>query len=241
MHATEGGGPRRVLVVEDEEDIRVLLTRILEPEGFEVVTADGALSATHVLSTSQPHLVLLDVGLPGVDGLEVLTRIRKTSDVPVIMLTGRTEQVDRVAGLRSGADDYIVKPFSADELLARIESVLRRGPASGPSQAVASRSESILHFDELTIDCARHEVEVKGIPTTMTAREFELLAFLARSPRQVFTRDQLLQQVWDSSSEWQNGATVTEHVRRVRRKIERDPDLPRWVVTVRGVGYRFEP
>jgi DNA-binding response OmpR family regulator len=240
MHP-EGPGTVRVLIVEDEADIRVLLTRILESEGFEVLTADGALSAVQLLVTLSPNLVLLDVGLPGVDGLEVLDRIRKLSAVPVIMLTGHAEQRDRVAGLRGGADDYIVKPFSSDELLARIESVLRRAPQELTADGGSRASETMLRFDGLTIDCGRREVEVSGTRATMTAREFDLLAFLARSPRQVFTRGQLLLHVWDSSDAWQDDATVTEHVRRVRRKIEQDPDRPSWVVTVRGVGYRFEP
>lgn len=258
MQTAESDGPTRVLVVDDEADVRLLLRRILEAEGFQVLDADGALSATHELGAAQPpDIVLLDIGLPGVDGLEVLTRIRRGSDVPVIMLTGRGDQEDRVAGLRGGADDYVVKPFVADELLARIQSVLRRsapanGPsangqgtngqgANGPADSGSSTVDPLLHFDGLVIDPAAREVHVAGDRVPMTAREFDLLHFLARSPRQVFTREQLLRHVWDSSSEWQDDATVTEHVRRIRHKIEVDPDEPAWVVTVRGVGYRFEP
>ena len=135
--------------------------------------------------------------------------------------------------MRTGADDYVVKPFSPGELTARIQSVLRR---SGPPAAA-----SVLRFDDLTIDSATRDVSVGGKPVVLTAKEFDLLAFLAASPRQVFDREQLLSQVWSSSTEWQDPATVTEHVRRIRRKIEADPDNPRWVCTVRGVGYRFEP
>jgi DNA-binding response OmpR family regulator len=249
MQAAEFHGSARVLVVDDEADVRLLLRRILEAEGFQVLDADGALSATHELAAAQPpDIVLLDIGLPGVDGMEVLTRIRRDSDVPVIILTGRGEQEDRVAGLRGGADDYVVKPFVADELLARIQSVLRRaGTANGHSPdghdgpRTSQPGDPTLHFDGLVIDPAAREVHVAGDRVPMTAREFDLLWFLARSPRQVFTRDQLLHHVWDSSSEWQDDATVTEHVRRIRHKIELDPDEPGWVVTVRGVGYRFEP
>jgi DNA-binding response OmpR family regulator len=249
MQIAESDGPARVLVVDDEADVRLLLRRILEAEGFQVFDADGALSATHELGASQPpDIVLLDIGLPGVDGMEVLTRIRRGSDVPVIMLTGRGDQEDRVAGLRGGADDYVVKPFVADELLARIESVLRRsGPVNGhimnghDERGQAQTADPALEFPGLTIDAAAREVHVAGERVPMTAREFDLLLFLARSPRQVFTRDQLLHHVWDSSGEWQDDATVTEHVRRIRHKIEVDPDEPTWVVTVRGVGYRFEP
>jgi DNA-binding response OmpR family regulator len=259
MQTAEFDGPARVLVVDDEADVRLLLRRILEAEGFQVFDADGALSATHELGAAQPpDIVLLDIGLPGVDGMEVLTRIRRGSDVPVIMLTGRGEQEDRVAGLRGGADDYVVKPFIAEELLARIESVLRRsGPTNGHStkghaadgltsnghdeRGQSQTADPALEFPGLTIDAAAREVHVAGERVPMTAREFDLLLFLARSPRQVFTREQLLHHVWDSSSEWQDDATVTEHVRRIRHKIEVDPDEPTWVVTVRGVGYRFEP
>lgn len=230
----------RVLVVEDDAEVCLLLTRVLEPEGFAVRTADGALSASNALETWDPHLILLDVGLPVIDGLEVLSRIRTKSDVPVIMLTGRSDEGDRIAGLRGGADDYVVKPFSPNELLARIESVLRRAQPR-PDGGGGVPSETIIRFSGLTIDCARREVELDGESVGLTAREFDLLAFFARSPRQVFTRDQLLRQVWDSSGDWQDDATVTEHVRRVRRKIEADPEQPKRLVTVRGVGYRFEP
>jgi DNA-binding response OmpR family regulator len=232
--------PGRILVVDDDPDVRLLVERLLEPAGFAVCGADGALSAIHELGAEVPALVLLDIGLPGVDGMEVLARIRAESDVPVIMLTGRGDEEDRVAGLRNGADDYVVKPFFGDELVARIESVLRRTHhqrpvAAGPGPA------AVLRFPDLSVDLGAREVAVSGTPVAMTAREFDLLAFLAASPRQVFSREQLLRNVWASSGEWQDDATVTEHVRRIRHKIEPDPDHPRWVRTVRGVGYRFEP
>jgi DNA-binding response OmpR family regulator len=146
------------------------------------------------------------------------------------------EEADRVIGLKMGADDYVTKPFSAAELSARIESVLRRAAMRGTPEAT-----SRLTFDGLAIDLVTREVSVAGEKAEMTAKEFDLLAYLAGSPRQVFSREQLLQQVWGSSSHWQSDATVTEHVRRLRRKIEVDPDNPRWIATVRGVGYRFEP
>jgi DNA-binding response OmpR family regulator len=231
---------QRILVVEDDPDVRQLLLRLLEREGYHVSEARDALGAMQAIGAVPPDLVLLDVGLPDVDGIELLGRIRDTSTVPVIMLTGRAGEDDRIAGLRGGADDYVAKPFSSGELLARVESVLRR---SGPASPVPTGApEDVrLVFDGLHIDRAAREVRVDDVVVPVTAKEFDLLAFLAAAPRQVFSREQLLRQVWDSSVEWQDDATVTEHVRRVRRKIEADPDQPRWLVTVRGVGYRFEP
>lgn len=216
--------------------MRGLLVRLLQDDGYEVFEADDALGAMEHLGANPPDLVLLDVVLPGVDGLDLLRRIRRKSTVPIIMLTGRTDEADRIEGLRSGADDYVLKPFSPGELVARVESVLRR---SAPQAALVE--QTVLAFDGLEIDPVAREVSVQGETVPVTAREFDLLAFLASAPRQVFTREQLLRQVWDSSAQWQDDATVTEHVRRVRKKIEADPDRPRWLVTVRGVGYRFEP
>ena len=172
--------------------------------------------------------------LPAQDGLDILTQLRRNSDVPVILLTARGSEADRILGLKLGADDYVVKPFSPGELTARINSVLRRTRGSGATQ-------SLLQFDGLTLDLGTREVNVGGLMVNTTAREFDLLAFLAASPRQVFSRQQLLANVWDSSDEWQDPDTVTEHIRRIRRRIEPDPDHPRWIKTVRGVGYRFDP
>jgi DNA-binding response OmpR family regulator len=229
---------RRVLIVEDDADVRQLLARLLDRDGYEVIEVVDALGAMEQLGGGAPDLVLLDIGLPGVDGMELMARIRAKSDVPIILLTGRSGEEDRIAGLRGGADDYIAKPFSSGELSARVESVLRRATvASSPASAV----DRVLAFDGLEIDRYAREVRVGGAVVSVTAKEFDLLAFLASAPRQVFSREQLLHHVWDSSVEWQDDATVTEHVRRVRRKIEADADRPRWLVTVRGVGYRFEP
>jgi DNA-binding response OmpR family regulator len=155
------------------------------------------------------------------------------------MLTALGDEADRILGLRSGADDYMVKPFSPGELSARIESVLRR--SQRPVNSGHGGSNDTLKFGDLEIDPRTRDVKVSGKLVALTAREFDLLSFLAASPRQVFDRQQLLTQVWQSSADWQDPATVTEHVRRIRRKIESDPDRPRWVKTVRGVGYRFEP
>jgi two-component system phosphate regulon response regulator PhoB len=175
--------------------------------------------------------VVLDLGLPGVDGEEVLGRLRRDGALPVIVLTGRSEERERVRVLDLGADDYIVKPCSLPELEARIRAVLRRGQPAAPS----SRIE---HAD-LVIDRNAHRVEIEGRPVDLTPKEFDLLAFLAGAPDQVFTREDLLEHVWGSTQDWQDPATVTEHIRRLRLKIERDPGQPRWLHTVRGVGYRF--
>jgi DNA-binding response OmpR family regulator len=171
--------------------------------------------------------------MPGEDGFGVLARLRRNCDVPVILLTASADEADRVLGLELGADDYIVKPFSLAELTARVASVLRRS-----RRAAAS---SRLEFEDLSLDLTTREVWLGGELVPTTAKEFDLLAFLASSPRQVFSREQLLERVWESSSAWQDPDTVTEHIRRIRRRIEADPARPRWVRTIRGAGYRFEP
>jgi two-component system phosphate regulon response regulator PhoB len=229
----------KILIVEDDPDICDLLKRVLEADGYEVETATDSAGALKAVAEGAPDLVLLDVVLGGEDGRDLLVKLRQKSDVPAVFLTGRGLEGDRIAGLRMGADDYIVKPFSRGELSARIETVLRR-TRSSTSSPEAKSPASGLSFGELKIDLTTREVERAGELIELTAMEFNLLAFLASSPRQVFSRQQLLQNVWSSSSEWQDEATVTEHIRRVRRKIEVDPDHPRWITTVRGVGYRFE-
>ena len=169
------------------------------------------------------------------DGFGVLAEVREKLDLPVVLVTGRGAVQDRVLGLRLGADDYVVKPFSTSELIARIDAILRRRtPSEGAEPGLRT-------FGALVIDADAREVVVDGRRVHLTAKEFELLRFLSASPRQVFSREQLLRSVWESSGEWQDVATVTEHVRRLRIKIEASPARPRWVVTVRGVGYRFEP
>ncbi|HET9731318.1 MAG TPA: response regulator transcription factor [Acidimicrobiales bacterium] len=225
--------PARLLVVDDDDDVRAMVSQILSADGYRVLEARDGKGALEAVVEQSPDLVLLDVVLGGEDGMDVLATLRRTSDVPVIMLTGKGQEIDRVLGLKLGADDYVVKPFSPAELSARIGSVLRR---SRPRE-VSGR----MQFADLAIDPTTREIILHGQVVEMTAKEFDLLAFLARSPRQVFSRAQLLENVWESSSDWQGEGTVTEHVRRIRRKIEEDPDNPRWVRTVRGVGYRFEP
>jgi len=172
------------------------------------------------------------------DGREVLRELRLISDVPTIFLTGRGLESERIAGLKLGADDYIVKPFSLGEVTARIESVLRR---SGVNASQHEIEKPNIIFGNLQINENTHEARLGGELLELTSKEFALLSFIASSPRQVYSRAQLLEHVWSSSSEWQNEATVTEHIRRLRAKIEEDPDHPMWIKTVRGVGYRFEP
>lgn len=231
---------QRVLVVDDDPSVRALVSRSLSAEGWQVDEAADGQVAIDRFRTDPPDVVILDVVLPPTGGFAVLDELRLAArmagahEVPVIMLTGRGAEEDRIRGLDQGADDYMVKPFSPGELAARVRSVLRR---SGRGDVT-----TVLDFgDALQIDVAAREVRRGGAPVPLTAKEFDLLAFLASSPRQVFSRGQLLEQVWDSRSEWQDEATVTEHVRRLRRKIEDDPDAPHHLRTVRGAGYRFEP
>jgi DNA-binding response OmpR family regulator len=228
----------KILIVDDDAEITKLLSKFLLAEGYEVAVAadsNGALSAT---SAFGPDLVLLDIVLGAEDGRDVLRELRLISDVPVIFLTGRGLESERITGLKLGADDYIVKPFSLGEVSARIESVLRRSGANVTQHQIDAPT---MIFGDLQINESTHEVRLDGTLLELTSKEFALLVFLASSPRQVYSRAQLLEHVWSSSSEWQNEATVTEHIRRIRAKIEVDPDHPRWITTVRGVGYRFEP
>ena len=228
---------KRILVVDDEPSICDVLTRYLEREGYVVeVAADGpeALRATAQMS---PDLIVLDLMLPGLDGLEVCHRLRMQSAVPIIMLTARDEEADKVRGFTTGADDYMTKPFSPAELVLRVKAVLRRVEAAiTPAQA----PENMLRFGSLVIAPAFRRVELAGRMVDLSAREFDLLCFLAGHPAQVFTRSQLLQQVWDYNY-YGDSSTVTVHISRLREKLEPDPTQPRYIKTVWGVGYKFEP
>jgi len=225
----------RVLVVDDEPTVREVVVGYLRRDGHEVGEAEDGPTALALLDGEEFDLVVLDMMLPGVNGLDILRHIRAKGDMPVIMLTARAEESDRVAGLELGADDYVVKPFSPRELAARVNGVLRRAT---PKAAAVSDT---LEFDGLVIDNRSREVRLAGELVEMTPKEFDVLAHLAGSPRQVFSRADLLRDVWQSSPDWQDPATVTVHVRRIRNKIETDPENPRWITTVWGVGYRFEP
>jgi DNA-binding response OmpR family regulator len=223
-----------ILVVEDEPSISEVLTLYLERAGFRVLIARDGRRAMELLKQKLPDLVVLDLMLPHVDGFTITRWLRAQGETPIIMLTARREEADRVGGLDMGADDYVVKPFSPQELVSRVRAVLRRarGPLPGPETKP-------LEVGELRIDPATRLVRVRGEEKPLTAREFDLLWVLARHPRQVFTRDQLLDLVW-GLDEYVDPSTVTVHVRRLREKVEADPSNPQYIQTVWGVGYRFE-
>ncbi len=223
-----------VLVVDDEPIVRDVVVRYLRREGYETLEADDGDRARIMLERNSPDLVVLDVMLPGTDGLELCRWIRSRSELPVILLTARGEEADRIVGLELGADDYVTKPFSPRELAARVRTVLRRStPAPG---AEGER----LEFDGLTLDTETREVRKAGEELKLTAKEFDLLWFLASNPRRVFSRDQLMSRVWGYEAALDTG-TVTVHMRRLREKIEDAPSHPRFLQTVWGVGYRFVP
>lgn len=226
--------PQTVLVVDDEPTVREVIRRYLERDGYAVREAADGPTALNEIEQNAPDLVVLDLMLPGLDGVAVTRQARQAAkSVPIIMLTAKGETADRIYGLDSGADDYVSKPFSPQELVSRIRAVLRR-----------SADETIPHqpaaeFDELKIDPATRLVTVRGADITLTAKEFDLLWFLARHPRQVFTRSQLLDHVWGYEFEG-DSSTITVNIRRLREKIELDPSNPTYILTVWGVGYKFE-
>jgi DNA-binding response OmpR family regulator len=222
-----------VLVVDDEPIVREVVVRYLEREGYETLEAADGNHARELLEERSPSLVVLDLMLPGTDGLALCRWIRSTSRLPVIMLTARGEEADRIVGLELGADDYVTKPFSPRELVARVRSVLRRA-------AIDATPSEPLSFGELELDPEAREVKKAGRPLQLTTKEFDLLYFLAGNPRHVFSRDQLMVRVWGYSAALDTG-TVTVHIRRLREKIEDDPSRPRHLQTVWGVGYRFSP
>jgi DNA-binding response OmpR family regulator len=225
-----------VLVVDDEPIVREILERYLTRDGFAVTTAADGQAALDAYAATEPDLIVLDLMLPRIDGLEVFRRIRRSNGTPVIMLTARGEEVDRVVGLDLGADDYVAKPFSPREIVARARAVLRR--TRGISEA--EDADEPLRFDGLEIDARAREVKVDGEVVSLTPKEFDLLHLMASSPRRVFSRLQLLEELWDIAYEG-DPSTVTVHIRRLREKVEGDPSNPRHLVTVWGAGYRFEP
>jgi DNA-binding response OmpR family regulator len=226
-------GMTRVLVVDDEPTIREIVVSYLEREGFKTVEAADGNRARELLEHDPPDLVVLDLMLPGTDGLELCRWIRSRSQLPVIMLTARGEESDRIVGLELGADDYMTKPFSPRELAARVRTVLRRAEPDGAA-------DERLSYDGLVIDSSTREVTRGNELLRLTAREFDLLWFLASHPRRVFSREHLMRRVWGYSAALDTG-TVTVHMRRLREKIEDDPSHPRHLETVWGVGYRFAP
>jgi DNA-binding response OmpR family regulator len=225
----------RVLVVDDDPNVVDVVTRYLVRDGYDVDSVgDGALALDRALA-DPPDLVILDLMLPGLDGLEVCRRLRALAPVAVIMLTARGDETDRVIGLELGADDYVAKPFSAKELVARVGAVLRRAREPLTSSPTAT---TVLADGDLRVDIAAHEAALGDQNLALTPREFELLAFLMRHPRRAFRREELLHRVW--GYRYGDMSTVTVHVRRIREKIEADPSRPRRIATVMGVGYRWE-
>jgi DNA-binding response OmpR family regulator len=231
--AAQNAAVTTVLVVDDEPIVREVVVRYLERAGYRTLEADDGDGARKLVETQPPDLVVLDVMLPGTDGLELCRWIRSRSELPVIMLTARGEEADRIVGLELGADDYVTKPFSPRELAARVRSVLRRAarPAEEPER---------LSFSDLELDSGSRDVRRNGEDVRLTAKEFDLLWFLATHPRRVFSRDQLMSRVWGYEAALDTG-TVTVHIRRLREKIEGDPSHPAHLQTVWGVGYRFVP
>jgi len=238
----------RVLIVEDDPTVAEVVGRYLVRDGFEVEIVDDGRVALDAAKARPPDLVVLDIMLPGLDGVEVCRALRAYSAVPIVMLTALGAEADRILGLEVGADDYVTKPFSPRELVLRIRSVLRRASAqpavpqpTGPQPTrpqPAGDADRLIDGD-LTVDPTAHEVRLAGAPLALTAREYDLLVFLLRHPRQAFRREDLLSQVWG----WSFGdlATVTVHIRRLREKVERNSAMPVRLVTVWGVGYRYEP
>ena len=232
---------RQVLVVDDDEGVRTGVSWALEADGFEVVAVDNGIAALEQVESSPPSLVVLDLSLPGIGGLDVLRRLRESQErsgsyqLPIIVLSGRDGETDRIVGLDLGADDYLVKPFSPGELAARARSLLRRCSGFG---AEGRRFEPT--GSGVEIDRESRQVWVDGNPVELPAKEFDLLAYFTDHPHRVCTRSELLAAVWSSHAGWQTEATVTEHVYRLRHKVEADPRRPRRLRTVRSVGYRWE-
>ncbi len=225
-----------ILIVDDEASVTEVVSLYLKREGFRTAAAPDGPTALDQAEREKPALVVLDLMLPGLNGLETMRRMRASGPVPIILLTARSQEADRILGLELGADDYIVKPFSPQELVARVKAVLRR---AGPAPEEPADERPVAHGG-LHIDPLSRSVVVAEKPRDLTAKEFDLLLFMARHPRQVFTRAQLLENVW-GFNEFVDPSTVTVHIRRLREKIEDDPAQPQLLQTVWGVGYKFEP
>jgi DNA-binding response OmpR family regulator len=224
----------RILLVDDEHSVQKLLAYPLRKEGYDVVSALDGREALNRLRDNDFDLVVLDVMLPKVDGFDVCRQIRAQSTVPIIMLTAKAEEIDKVLGLELGADDYITKPFSVREFRSRVKAVLRRAELSRGDETL----EEPIEHGELRVDFEKRQVEVRGEQVRLTYVEFEILAGLARSPGRVFSRTMLLERIWGDSS-YRDPRTVDVHIRHLREKLERDPRTPELIFTVRGVGYRF--
>lgn len=226
---------KSILIVEDEPSIAEVVSLYLQRAGFQTRHAPDGKTAMTLVEQQTPELAIVDIMLPEIDGLSLTRWLRDRSNVPIILLTARREEVDRIAGLEMGADDYVVKPFSPQELVSRVRAVLRR---TGREQGDSS-SDQALNFENLIVDPRSRTVTLTGKEIMLTAKEFDMLYLLASHPRQVYTRDQLLERIW-GGSDYIDPGTVTVHVRRLREKIEADPSSPGRILTVWGVGYKFE-
>ena len=237
--ADEFQKPARVLVVEDDQTLSGVLKYNLSKEGYTVLSAADGAQALEVARSEKPDIILLDLMLPKLDGLEVCRILRKESSVPILMLTAKSEEVDRVVGLELGADDYMVKPFGVRELMARVRAMLRRRQILKQESVTAKAGSARIKTDSLEMDEIRHTVFLKGKPLELTPKEFDLLAFMIKNSGQVFKREQLLDKVWgyDYAGDTR---TVDVHVSWLRQKIEDDPQHPQHLITLRGVGYKFE-
>ncbi len=225
----------KIVIVEDEPSISEIVSLYLNRAGYDVSCFSDGTKALDSLTEQLPDLVILDVMLPDLDGFTLTRKLRDKSDIPIILLTSRREESDRIAGLELGADDYVVKPFSPQELVSRVRAVLRRARSNTDNV-----DSGILVFKNLSINPQTRDVSLNGQAVILTAKEFDLLYFMALHPRQVFTRDQLLENVW-GFSHYIDPGTITVHMRRLREKIEKDPTSPVTIVTVWGIGYKFEP
>ena len=223
----------KILIVEDDKKTASLIKLYLEREGFQTVIAYDGQQALQLAEQYRPTFVILDLMLPLVDGWEVCRRLRQSSDVPILMLTARGEEIDRVSGLTLGADDYVVKPFSPRELVARVKAILRRRQPETPDR------EKVISFEGLTLDLEKHKVILEGRPVLLTPHEFKLLQTLMAAPGKVFAREELLDRLYPRNEATVIGRVVDVHIGKLRQKIEKDPSNPRYILTVRGIGYQF--
>jgi DNA-binding response OmpR family regulator len=228
--------PPRILLVDDEQSVQTLLSYPLRKDGYEVVQATDGRQALARFGETPFDLVVLDVMMPKLDGLEVCRKLRAKSTVPIIMLTAKAEEIDKVLGLELGADDYITKPFSMREFRSRVKAALRRASMTPPGEELGD--DEVLEVDDLRIDPAKRDVELRGEKVSLTFVEFEILSALAHSPGRVFTREMLLTRIWGDSA-YRDPRTIDVHIRHLREKLESDPKHPDYLFTVRGVGYRF--
>jgi two-component system OmpR family response regulator len=233
----------KILVIDDDKNLLEVIRYNLVNEGYAVILAENGTQAVEIARQEKPDLIVLDVMLPGIDGFEVCRILRKEMSVPILILSAKTDEIDKVVGLELGADDYITKPFSVRELMARIRATIRRGQLNEQKTAVKTQDEIkprvILKGHDLELDTVRHNASLKGTPLTLTPKEFELLAFLMRFKGQVFSREQLMEKVWGYTFDGSK-RTVDVHIRWLRKKIEVDPENPKIVLTVIGFGYKFE-